>query len=240
MIPFSSVQFSRSVMSDSLQPHESQHTRPPCPSPTPGVHSNSHPSSRWCHPAISSSVVPFSSCPKSLPASGSFQWVNSLHHVAKVLEFQLQHQSFQRTPRTDLLQWLLNELLIFYTQYMSVHNTLSVIPPGQRLGFWYISVQAGYHQTKSQKVRFLLLTFQASVWASISFTYLKMFIYWVTIRGWHSSRFWGCCCCLVIKSCLTVLQPHGVQPSRLLRPWDFTGKNSGMGCRFLLQGIFPT
>ena len=67
-----SVQFSRSVMSDSLGPHESQHARPPCPSPTPGVHSNSCPSSRWCHPAISSCVVPFSSCPQSLPASGSF------------------------------------------------------------------------------------------------------------------------------------------------------------------------
>ena len=69
---FSSVQFSHSVMSDSLQPHESQHARPPCPSPTPRVHSDSHPSSQWCHPAISSSVVPFSSCPQSLPASESF------------------------------------------------------------------------------------------------------------------------------------------------------------------------
>ena len=68
---FSSVQ-SHSVVSDSLWPHESQHTRPPCPSPTPRVHSNSCPLSRWCHPAISSSVVPFSSCPQSLPASGSF------------------------------------------------------------------------------------------------------------------------------------------------------------------------
>ena len=67
-----SVQFSHSVMSDSLQTHESQHSRPPCPSPTPGVHSNSCPSSRWCHPAISSSVVPFSFCPQSLPASRSF------------------------------------------------------------------------------------------------------------------------------------------------------------------------
>ena len=66
------VQFSRSVMSNSLRPHESQHARPPCPSPTPGVHSNSCPSSWWCHPAISSSVIPFSSCPQSLPASGSF------------------------------------------------------------------------------------------------------------------------------------------------------------------------
>ena len=68
----SSAQFSHAVVFDSLRPHESQHTRPPCPSPTPGVHSNSGPSSWWCHPAISSSVIPFSSCPQSLQASGSF------------------------------------------------------------------------------------------------------------------------------------------------------------------------
>ena len=67
-----SVQFSRSVVSNSSRPHESQHTRPPCTSPTPGVHSDSRPSSQWCHPAISSSVLPFSSCPQSLPASESF------------------------------------------------------------------------------------------------------------------------------------------------------------------------
>ena len=72
LIGISSVQFRCSVVSDSLQPHELQHARPPCPSPTPGVHSNSCPSSRWYYPAISSSVVPFSSCPQSLPASGSF------------------------------------------------------------------------------------------------------------------------------------------------------------------------
>ena len=71
-VPFSSVQLSRSVMSDSLRPHESQHARPPCSSPTSGVHSDSRSSSQWCHPAISSSVVPFSSCPQSLPASESF------------------------------------------------------------------------------------------------------------------------------------------------------------------------
>ena len=67
-----SVQFSHSVVSDSLRPHELQHARPPCPSPTPGVHSNSCPSCQRFHPAISSSVVPFSSCPQSLQASGSF------------------------------------------------------------------------------------------------------------------------------------------------------------------------
>ena len=69
---FSSVQFSRSVVSDSLWPHGLQHTRPPCPSPTHSVYSNSCPLSQWCHPAISSSVTPFSSCPHSLPASESF------------------------------------------------------------------------------------------------------------------------------------------------------------------------
>ena len=72
-IQFSSVQFSCSVVSDSLQPHELQHTRPPCPSPTPGVLPNPGPLSRWCHPTTSPSVVPFSSCPQSFPASGPFQ-----------------------------------------------------------------------------------------------------------------------------------------------------------------------
>ena len=80
---WTSVQFSRSVVSDSLRPHESQHTRPPCPSPTPRVHSDLCPSSRWCHPAILSSVVPFSSCPHQ--HQSLFQWVNSSHEVAKVL-----------------------------------------------------------------------------------------------------------------------------------------------------------
>ena len=97
------VQFSRSVMSNSLRPHESQHTRPPCTASTPGVHPNPCPSSRWCHPTIS-----FSSSP-SLPAlilsqhQGLFQRVNTSHEVAKVLEFQLQHQSLQRIFKTDLL-----------------------------------------------------------------------------------------------------------------------------------------
>ena len=72
MTNLSSVQFSCSVVSNFLWPHELQHTRPPCPSPTPGAHPKPCPSSWWCHPAISSSVIPFSSCPQSLPASGSF------------------------------------------------------------------------------------------------------------------------------------------------------------------------
>ena len=70
---FTLVQFSRWVVSDSLRPHELQHARPPCPSPTPGVHPDPRPLSQWCHPTVSSSVVPLSSCPQSFPASGSFQ-----------------------------------------------------------------------------------------------------------------------------------------------------------------------
>ena len=117
-------------MSNSLWSHESQHARPPCSSPSPRVYSNSCPLSRWYHPAISPSVVPFSSCPQSLPASGLFQWVNFSHQVAKVLEFQLQHQSFQWTPRTDLLrmdrldllavQGTLKSLLQYYSSKASI------------------------------------------------------------------------------------------------------------------------
>ena len=112
----SSVQFSHSVVSDSLRPHESQHTRPPCPSPTPRVHWDSRPSSQWCHPAISSCVVPFSSCPQSLPASESFPmsqlfaWGGqstgvSLHQIqesilgglrSKFLCERQRHQAFRR------------------------------------------------------------------------------------------------------------------------------------------------
>ena len=104
---FSSVQFSRSVEADSLQPHESHHARPPCPSPTPGVHSNSRPSSRWCHPVISSSVVPFSSCPQSLPASESFPmsqlfaWGGQSTGVSALASFLPKNT---QGPRADLLQ----------------------------------------------------------------------------------------------------------------------------------------
>ena len=98
------VQFSRSAVSDSLRPHESQHARPPCPSPTPRVHTNSCPSSRWCHPAISSSVVPFSSCAQSLPASKYFPmsqlftWGGQSTGVSALPSF------LPKKSRADLLQ----------------------------------------------------------------------------------------------------------------------------------------
>ena len=89
-------------MSDSLRPHEPQHARPPCPSPTPGVHSNSCPSSWWCHPAISSSVIPFSSCPQSLPASEYFP-MNQLFSGGDQSTRVSALATFQRNPRADLL-----------------------------------------------------------------------------------------------------------------------------------------
>ena len=102
--PLAKIQFSSVAQScPTLQPHGLRHARSPCPSPTPGVDSNSCPLSWWCHPAISSSVDP------SLPAfnlsqrQGLFQWVSSSHQMAKLLELQLQHQPFQWTPRTDFL-----------------------------------------------------------------------------------------------------------------------------------------
>ena len=102
---YSSVKFSHSAVSDSLPTHEPQHARPPCPSPTPGVHPNPCPLSRWCHLTISSSVIPFSSCLQSFPTSGSFQMSQLFaSEVAKILEFQLQHESFQWTLRTDFLK----------------------------------------------------------------------------------------------------------------------------------------
>ena len=94
---YSSVQFSHSVVSDSLRPHESQQARPPCPSPTPGVHSDSHPSSQWCHPAISSSVVPFSSCPQSLPA-----WVFSNESALHMRWLKYWSFSFSIIPSKEI------------------------------------------------------------------------------------------------------------------------------------------
>ena len=124
-----SVQFSQ-CMSDSLQANGLQHARFPWPLPTPGVHPNPCPLNQWCHPTISSSVVPFSPCPQSLPASKSFPMSQLFHEVAKLMEFQFQHQSFQWTPRTisfrmdwlDLLaiQGTLKSLLQHYSSKASI------------------------------------------------------------------------------------------------------------------------
>ena len=104
VIQFSSIQFSRSVVSASLQHHESQHARPPCPSPTPGVHSDSCPSSQWCHPAISSLVIPFFSCPQSLPASESFPMSQLFTWGGQSTEVSALASFLPKNPRADLLQ----------------------------------------------------------------------------------------------------------------------------------------
>ena len=99
-------QFScRSVVFDSSWPHELQHAKPPCLSSSPGASPNSCPSSQWCHPAISSSVVHFSSCPQPLPGSGSFQWVNSSNEVAKVLFSALASVLPKNTQDLSPLEW---------------------------------------------------------------------------------------------------------------------------------------
>ena len=97
------VQFSHSVMPDSLGPHGLQHTKPPCPSPTPGVYSKSCPLSQWCHPTISSSVIPFFSHLQSFPASGSFQMSKFFASGGQSIGVSAQHQLFQWIFRTDLL-----------------------------------------------------------------------------------------------------------------------------------------
>ena len=97
------VQFSCSVMSWLFATHESQHTRPPCPSPTPGVHPNPCPLCRWCHPPSHPLSSPSPPALNLSQIQGLFKWVSSSHQVAKVLECQLQHQSLQWTHRTDLL-----------------------------------------------------------------------------------------------------------------------------------------
>ena len=126
--PFSSVQFSHSVVSDSLWPHELQHVRPPCPSPSPGVHPNPRPSSQWCHPAISSSVIPFSSCPQSLPASVFSNESNLLMRWPKYWSFIIPYKEHAglisfRMDWLDLLavQGTLNSLL---QQFKSINSSV--------------------------------------------------------------------------------------------------------------------
>ena len=154
-----SVQFIHSVMSDSLRPHELQQARPPCPSPTSGVHSNSRLSSRWCHPAISSSVILFSSCPQSLPASESFPmsqlftWGGQSTGVSALASFLpkntqdwsplewtgwisyiLLKKNKKKKKQLALLYWRLRELLLNENRNTSLHGCNKV--PKTRAILW--------------------------------------------------------------------------------------------------------
>ena len=137
---FSSVQFSRSVVSDSLRPHESQHARPPCPSPTPGVHSDSRPSSQWCHPAISSFVVLFSSRPQSLPASESFPmsqlfaWGGQSTGVSALASFLPKKSQevtigYMQSTSWEMLGWKKHKLESRLWGEKSVTSDMQMIPP---------------------------------------------------------------------------------------------------------------
>ena len=178
-----SGQISRSVVSNSLQRYESQHARPPCPSPTPGVHSDSRPSGQWCHPAISSSVCPFSSCPQSLPASESFPmsqlfaWGGQSTGVSALASFLAAAKSLQLCP----------------TLWDPIDGSHQASPS---LGFsrqehWSgLPFPSPMHECEKSK--------------------------WSRSVMSDSSR------------------PHGLQPTRLLPPWDFPGKSTGVGCHCLL------
>ena len=131
----SSVQFSCSVVSDSLRPHESQHSRPPCTSSTPKVHSDSCPSNWWCHPAISSSVVPFSSCPQSLPASGPFpmSWLfgsggQSIGASASASVLPMNIQGWFLLELTGLITLLSKGISVFFSTTFWKHQFFSTQP----------------------------------------------------------------------------------------------------------------
>ena len=138
-VDIQSVQFSHSVLSDSLRPHELQHTRPPCPSPTSGVHSDSRPSSRWCHPTISSSVIPFSSCPQSLPTSESlpmsqlFAWGGQSTGVSALASFlPKKSQGWSPSEWTGWISWQSKGLSrVFSNTTVQKHQFFGTQPSSQ-------------------------------------------------------------------------------------------------------------
>ena len=147
-------------MSDSLWPHESQHARPPCPSSTPGVHSDSRPSSQWCHPAISSSVVPFSSCPQSLPASESFPisqlfaWGGQSNGVSDLASF-LPKKSQGWSP-SELIGWISLQSKGLYSLFQHHTSKASIL----RHSAFFIVQLSHPHMTTGKTIA---LTRQTSV-----------------------------------------------------------------------------
>ena len=142
-------------MSDSLWPHESQHTRPPCPSPTPGVHSDSCPSSQWCHPVISSSIIPYSSCPQSLPASESFSmsqlfaWGGQITGVSALVSFlPKKSQGWSALEWIDWISWQSKGLSrVFSNTTLQKHQFFGFQPssqPNSHIHTWPLEKITGY------------------------------------------------------------------------------------------------
>ena len=182
-----SVQFSRSVVSDSLKPHEPQHTRPPYPSPTPGVHPNSCPLCWWCHPTISSSVIPFSSCPQSFPASESFQMSQlftsggqSIRVSASKLVLPMNTQNWSPSGWTGWIS-LQSKGLSSLLQHHSSNPNLPQVEPLLMLLFScsVMSNSLWPHELYSPPGSSVLEIFQARIleWIAISFS-----------RGYSQSR----------------------------------------------------
>ena len=164
--PSISVQFSHSVMSDSLRPHELQHTRPPCPSLTPGIYSNPCPSSWWCHPAISSSIVPFSYCPQSLLASRSFQmsqlfaWGGQSTGVSASASVSTLYIKglLQHYPSTSK-KWKITHHILEFPQYRSTLNRTNSATQFNTcwlLAFYALDILAGTEVIPITKTQFML------------------------------------------------------------------------------------
>ena len=154
-VQFNSVQ--SLVVSDSLGPHELQHARPPCPTPTPGAYPNSWPLSRWCYPTISSSVITFSSCPQSFPPSGSFQMSQHFGSGGQSIGVSASTLDFQWTPRTDLyvqacsIAWVLSQLFVTL-QTVACQVPLTWDSPGKNTRVSCHALLQGIFPTQGSKV----------------------------------------------------------------------------------------
>ena len=187
LVQFSSVQFSCLFMTDSLRPHESQQARPPCPSLTPGVYSNSCPSSQWSHPTISSSVVPFSSCPQSSPASGSFPMSQlfasgiGISALASVLPMNIQEWS----PLGSPLGWISLQSKglsrVFSNTTVQKHHSFS--------GSAYFIVQLSHPYMTTEKT--IALTKQTFVGKIISLLFNMLFRFVRLGRNLVENQHWG-------------------------------------------------
>ena len=205
-------------MSNSLRPHESQRSRPPCLSPTPRVHSDSSPSSQWCHPAISSSVVPFSSCPQSFPASGTFFTSGGQSIGVSASASVLPMNTQERSP----LGWTGWIFLQSKGPGDKTWQAVKVLRQGSEvLWAWLEAGNVGVGSSGFSIYHLLSL----SIINHLSIIYLSsMYLKKVKV--------------LVTQLCATLCDP--MNSANLLCPWNSPGKNTGVGSHSLLQGIFPT